>query len=85
MNDVVLAMAFFAASVENPSMDTIATTFGIIWLVVQILDRIFPRSDTRALTEEMRKQTQILATFVEVNKERHDSVMAAIRESRKTT
>lgn len=75
------------------SIELVATGLGGIYVTIQILDRLFPRShpefqslveSQRLLTDEVKNLTRALSSFMEVDKVRYESVIGAIRESRGT-
>lgn len=73
------------------SIELVATGLGAIYVVIQILDRLYPRSNPefqslvesqKLLTDEVKNLTRALTSFMEVGAVRHDALLGAIRESR---
>lgn len=74
------------------SIELAATCIGAVYVIIQILDRLFPRShpefnslveSQKLLTDEVKNLTRVMTSFMEMGAVRHDALMGAIRESRK--
>lgn len=91
-SDVPWIVGFLGAATGNVDVSVIAAILGAIWVAIQIMDRLSPRSSPeirtlaesqKALTEEVKGLTNVVRSYVEISKERHDTLLHEIRESRK--
>lgn len=98
-SDIPWVLGFLGAATGNVDVSVIAAILGAIWVAIQIMDRLSPKSSPdlrilaeaqkgltesqKVLTEEVKGLTGVVRTYMEVSKERHDTLLHEIRESRK--
>ena len=92
-SDIPWIVGFLGAVTGSVDVSVIAAILGAIWVAIQIMDRLSPKSSPeikilaesqRALTEEVKSLTGVVRSYVEISKERHDTLLHEIRESRRS-